>query len=373
MHGGIIASVLLACLICQVASQCDLAAEERAPHDVRAAINESVCDNAIGEKSVRAFISWEPPRVVTTPIEAYVLHIVTVQGIDIAVRVAPNVTQHYVDYMHCWSVYILRVEAIYECGESAFSRAVLYGTGNPEHRFLPQDLSADEDYTSCATGDKYASFSLRWKPANLGDMNVTGYTVTVYADNGTTKVFRLPESARGFKFPHVNCTGTKIVGVSARTLVPLGLLDYSKGEINFPAAYVALSAETKPYIVPVEKVASSTTIEPSTTKPSIATTQRASPTTTEPSATKLSTTTTQHSSTTPLGSTEHSAMTTAHHYSSTIYNDVEPVSSGVSTSTILCAVLIPLAIIILAGLLFFGYKKFKESGREGLLSASDSP
>ncbi|KAH6924802.1 hypothetical protein HPB50_025132 [Hyalomma asiaticum] len=111
--------------------------------------------------------------------------------------------------------------------------------------------------------------------------------------------------------------------------------------------------------------ASSTTTEASTAKLSITTTQRASPTTREPGTTKLSTTSAQHSSSTHLGSTEHSATTTEHHYSSTIYNDVEPVSSGVSTSTILCAVLIPLAIIILAGLLFFGYKKFKQNG--GLL------
>ncbi|XP_054933675.1 uncharacterized protein [Dermacentor andersoni] len=355
MQGGIVASVLLACLICQVASQSpQYDAEKRAPHDVRAAMNESSCDSGVSDTPVSAFVSWEPPRVVTSPIVAYVVHVVSVRGIDIQVRVAPNVTQHVVDFMECWSAYILRVEAQFKSGESAISRAMFYSTGDRERRFFPQDVRAVEDLTNCEHGGKYGSVQLRWKPAQLGKLNVTGYTVAIYADKGTTNFFRLADDARSFKYVHVNCKGTTVIGVSATTRVSLELLDYNAGEIIFPAAYVAFSTDTKPYIIPAEGA-----------------TTTASTTTTEQSTTKLSTTT-EHGTKTPVASTEHSTTTTERHYSSTISNEVEPVSTGVSTSTILCAVLIPLAVIVLAGLLFFGYKKFKRAEGPGLLSTSDS-
>ncbi|XP_049511922.1 uncharacterized protein LOC125940175 [Dermacentor silvarum] len=378
MKGCFVASALLVCLIFQVTSQCDdyddpvktsITDEERAPYDVMAYTNESSCDSGISETPMSAFVSWDPPRVVTSPIEAYVIHVVSSRGIDIRVRVAPNVTQHVLDFMECWNAYILRVEAQFESGESSSSRAMLYATGDRARKFFPQDLRAVEDFKNCENGGMYGSVHLRWKPAHLGKLNVTGYTVAIDSDKGTTNFFRLADDARAFKYAHVNCKGTTVIGVSARTRVNLGLFDYNPSEISFPAAYVAVSADTKPYILPAE---GATTTASTTTESKSMVTEKPSYPTAEQSTTKLATTT-EDSFTTLVASTEHSTTTTEHHYSSTISNDVEPVSTGVSTSTILCAVLIPLAVIILVGLLFFGYKKYKQTGGEGLLSASDSP
>ncbi|XP_037525681.2 uncharacterized protein LOC119402630 [Rhipicephalus sanguineus] len=332
-------------------------------------INESVCESGISDTPVKAFVNWDPPRAVFSPIKAYVIHFITAQGVDIQIRVPPNETQHFVDSVECWTAYILRVEAVFESGVSAFSRALFYATGNQGHDFMPRDVIAIEDRTSCEEGGKYAFVNLRWRPARLGNFNVSGYTVTVYADNGTTNSMRFGNDTRVLKYVPIYCDGTTVIGVSARTRVNLGLFDYEMGEIIFPAAYVAISIDTEPYIVPSKET---TTTAPCVTKGKSTVTERPSSTTTERSTTKV-TATTKPSSATTVASTEHIATTTEPHHSSTISNNVEPVSSGVSTSTILCAVLIPLAVIVFAGLLFFGYKKFKQSGGEGLLSASDSP
>ncbi|KAL1467365.1 hypothetical protein MTO96_042243 [Rhipicephalus appendiculatus] len=346
-----------------------LAAEERAPHRVVATINETVCEGGISDTPVKAFVSWDPPRAVISPIKAYVIHVITAQGVDIQIRVPPNVTQHVVDSLACWEAYTIRVEAQFESGESAFSNAVLYSTGNQGHDFLPKDLSVAVDRTTCENGGRNAFINLRWKPARLGNFNVSGYTVTIYADNGKTNYMHFDNDTRVVKYVPVNCNGTTVIGVSAKTLVNLGLFDYAMGEVIFPATYVAISTDTEPYVVPAKGM---TTTPSSVTKGKSTITERPSSTTTQQSTTKV-TTTTEHGSTTTVASTEHRETTNEPHYSTTISNDVEPVSSGVSTSTILCAVLIPLAIIVLAGLLFFGYKKYKQAGGEGLLSNSDSP
>ncbi|XP_075741880.1 uncharacterized protein LOC142793226 [Rhipicephalus microplus] len=359
MKGGTTASVLFTILISSATFQCAASsAQEHAPHNVMATVNETVCQSEISDTPVKAFVNWDPPRTFISPIKAYVIHFVTAQGIDIQIRVLPNVTHRVVDSVECWTVYTLRVEAVYENGVSAYSRAVLYSTGNQGLDFLPRDLIAVEDRTSCENGGRYAFVNLSWKPARLGKFTVSGYTVTIYSSNGTVTFARVANDSRALKDVPVNCEGPTVFGVSARTRVSLGLLDYETGEVSLPAAYVATSADTGPYIVPAKET---TTTLSSVTEDKSTVTDQPSSTTTEQRTAKVILTT-EHFSTAMVSSTEHSEATKEPHYSSTISNDAEPISTGVSTSTILCAVLIPLAIIVIAGLLAFGYKKYKQSG-----------
>ncbi|XP_050050088.2 uncharacterized protein [Dermacentor andersoni] len=52
---------------------------------------------------------------------------------------------------------------------------------------------------------------------------------------------------------------------------------------------------------------------------------------------------------------------------------VPSAASSLSTSAILCIILIPLAVILLTILLFLGYKKYKQNDGRGLLRNDDSP
>ncbi|KAL3175516.1 hypothetical protein MRX96_040256 [Rhipicephalus microplus] len=224
MKGGTTASVLLTILISSATFQCGASsAEEHAPHNVMATVNETVCESGISDTPFKAFVNWDPPRTFISPIKAYVIHFVTAQGIDIQIRVPPNVTHRVVDF-----------------------RRVLDGVHSPRHDFLPRDLIAVEDRTGCENGGRYAFVNLSWKPARLGKFTVSGYTVTIYSSNGTVTFARVANDSRALKDVPVNCEGPTVFGVSARTRVSLGLLDYETGEVSLPAAYVATSADTGP-------------------------------------------------------------------------------------------------------------------------------
>nr|XP_037272201.1 uncharacterized protein LOC119164179 [Rhipicephalus microplus] len=257
MKGGITALVLLTILISSATFQCGASsAEEHAPHNVMATVNETVCESGISDTPVKAFVNWDPPRTFISPIKAYVIHFVTAA------------THRHPD-------------------------------SRPSQRDAPS----------------------RGLPSSAGRCT-------------------LSESRP--------CMRTECRHFSRAVL-------YSTGN--------------QAYIVPAEET---TTTLSSVTEDKSTVTDQPSSTTTEQRTAKVILTT-EHISTAMVSSTEHSEATKEPHYSSTISNDAEPISTGVSTSTILCAVLIPLAIIVIAGLLAFGYKKYKQSGGEGLLSTSDSP
>uniref|UniRef100_A0A023G4D8 Putative secreted mucin n=1 Tax=Amblyomma triste TaxID=251400 RepID=A0A023G4D8_AMBTT len=347
MHVGIIASLLVACVVHQVTSQVEPIAKNMAPHDVHVVFQDQACMHELSQDAFTANISWQSPRI-SHPIHKYVIHVSTPGAYDTKTRVDGSVTRQEL-HLECNSAYVLRVEALYESGESAFSDSLFFVTEDPNSKVLPQALSAVDVGKKCKSDSKdYDTTSIRlsWKPAQTGPFNLTGYTVTVTHEKRFRRVFHLSKYDNSFVYDAASCEGPTFFSVNARALASFPLLDETVAEISLPAAFAVFSDKNKAYIVPAPQ----TTTRATTVTEGYTTASQS-----------VSSSTTKQDSTTLLP-----------HESTTHFHDVEPAASGLSTSSILCIVLIPLAVILLAVLLFFGYKKYKQGG-EGLLSTSGSP
>ncbi|XP_049274120.1 uncharacterized protein LOC119403075 [Rhipicephalus sanguineus] len=247
-----VAVLFLASLLCRVESEAPhlcqsptsrpqenvFPGNQTAPYNVLVVEDDNACHNP-GPLEVN--VTWRRPQV-KSPIKAYKIHVISVSGSDNTVNLPGDVTSHVVDSMECWNAYILRVEAVFESGQSAFSNATFHVTGNRTLRYFPQDLRAVEGDKKCHGHAENTSVVLHWKPAILGhNFTVMGYQVEIYFVNGTTKAFDLPSTAAEFEYENVPCNGTTVFGVSAVLLLNAAFPHGTEGLFIYPAAYVAVS------------------------------------------------------------------------------------------------------------------------------------
>ncbi|XP_077530187.1 uncharacterized protein LOC144142504 [Haemaphysalis longicornis] len=377
MHGKVVLTCCLVGLIVHASSQttpkfgthqAGTEARDLAPQNVFVLTKTDICLHSLGidPANVKANVFWKAPRIVESPIVAYAIHVITETGYDITIRVDSTITEYPVDIFQCWEVYMVRVEAVFESGESAVSAATVVHVTDESAPFLPQGLSYIESRRLCKLSTCGSdSIQLSWRRPQVGRYNVTGYAVTVSTTLGKREFYSLAPADTTFLYDNLSSNATTSFGVSARTILDVGPTAHSHVNFTFPPAYVTWSRENKAYIIPAPK-----------TTTHLSEKTHASPeyhfTTTKISskATKSYTTASEaYRSTTPptIDVSTHGIDAT------TSFDNVQPVASGVSTTTILCSVLIPLALIVLAILAFFGYKKYKQAGSQGLLSNSDDP
>ncbi|KAK8788474.1 hypothetical protein V5799_021756 [Amblyomma americanum] len=225
-------------------SQIEPSARNMAPHDVKVTFPDHACDHQFREGSFKATVSWESPRM-NRPIRAYVVHVLTPTGVDITIHVDVTMTRQELNFLQCWSAYVIRVEALYESGDSAFSDALFFTTGKQNSKVLPQDLRADNIGYSCINGASTGSVKLSWKPAEVDSFNITGYTVIVTPQEFQSKIFTLDKDAKSFQYNDASCEGTTFFSVHARALVTFGLFGATPSEIALPDAYAVFSPKSK--------------------------------------------------------------------------------------------------------------------------------
>ncbi|KAH9380647.1 hypothetical protein HPB48_005701 [Haemaphysalis longicornis] len=177
-------------------------ARDLAPRNVFVLTKTDICLHSLGidPANVKANVFWKAPRIVESPIVAYAIHVITETGYDITIRVDSTITEYPVDIFQCWEVYMVRVEAVFESGESAVSAATV--------------------------------------------VHVTD-EITVSTTLGKREFYSLAPADTTFLYDNLSSNATTSFGVSARTILDVGPTAHSHVNFTFPPAYVTWSRENK--------------------------------------------------------------------------------------------------------------------------------